>query len=295
MTPRAFFGVETNRGVWACDHIVLASGACARASVPGVAGDVPTSVAQLTPQSYKSRDQIEEGGVLVVGAHAVSRGLTSALKDLEVKTMLVDTDPYNVTRSVALGLPARRMSVLTEEATYDLDLRGIGIELRLVPDLPALDIDADPHRRHLVVGAVVAVNRQPALGPPFPQRRAERLEDKCLAQPAGNQFIDDGRPHHPRRDIGQRGIGGVVIGNILGVAGQTVKAETAGGIDVAEADFSPPFKYSTDSRPPEKRNGLGKKTKHRVFRGSCAIHCPDRSHPCPDAHGSLGSRRSRHR
>jgi hypothetical protein len=40
--------------------------------------------------------------------------------------MLVDTDPYNVTRSVALGLPARRLSVLTEEATHDLDLRGIG-------------------------------------------------------------------------------------------------------------------------------------------------------------------------
>ena len=40
--------------------------------------------------------------------------------------MLVDTDPYNVTRSVALGLPARRLSVLTEEATHELDLRGIG-------------------------------------------------------------------------------------------------------------------------------------------------------------------------
>jgi hypothetical protein len=65
-------------------------------------------------------------GVLIVGAHAVSRGLASALRDLEVTTMLVDTDPYNVTRSVALGLPARRISVLTEEAAHELDLRGIG-------------------------------------------------------------------------------------------------------------------------------------------------------------------------
>ena len=65
-------------------------------------------------------------GVLIVGAHAVSRGLASSLRDLEVTTMLVDTDPYNVTRSVALGLPARRSSVLTEEAAHELDLRGIG-------------------------------------------------------------------------------------------------------------------------------------------------------------------------
>jgi hypothetical protein len=65
-------------------------------------------------------------GVLIVGAHSVARGLAASLKELEVKTMLVDTDPYNVTRSVALGLPARRLSVLTEEAAHDLDLRGIG-------------------------------------------------------------------------------------------------------------------------------------------------------------------------
>ena len=65
-------------------------------------------------------------GVLIVGAHPTARGLAKQLTDLDVKAMLVDTDPYNVTRSVALGLPARRLSVLTEEATHELDLRGIG-------------------------------------------------------------------------------------------------------------------------------------------------------------------------
>ena len=65
-------------------------------------------------------------GVLIVGAHPTGRGLAKALTELDVKTLLVDTDPYNVTRAVALGLPARRLSVLTEEATHELDLRGIG-------------------------------------------------------------------------------------------------------------------------------------------------------------------------
>ena len=43
-----------------------------------------------------------------------------------MKTLLIDTDPYNVTRSIALGLSARRMSVLAEDAAESLDLRGIG-------------------------------------------------------------------------------------------------------------------------------------------------------------------------
>jgi NhaP-type Na+/H+ or K+/H+ antiporter len=73
-------------------------------------------------------------GVLIVGAHPTARGLSKALNDLDVKAMLVDTDPYNVTRSVALGLPARRLSVLTEEATHELDLRGIGRMLAMTPN-----------------------------------------------------------------------------------------------------------------------------------------------------------------
>jgi NhaP-type Na+/H+ or K+/H+ antiporter len=70
-------------------------------------------------------------GVLIVGAHSIGRGLAKALDDLGVRTVLVDTDPYNVTRSVALGLSARRLSVLTDEASHELDLRGIGRILAL--------------------------------------------------------------------------------------------------------------------------------------------------------------------
>jgi NhaP-type Na+/H+ or K+/H+ antiporter len=68
----------------------------------------------------------QANGVLIAGAHAVARGMARELDRRGIKTLLVDTDPYNVTRSVALGLTARRMSVLAEEAATDLDLRGIG-------------------------------------------------------------------------------------------------------------------------------------------------------------------------
>jgi NhaP-type Na+/H+ or K+/H+ antiporter len=65
-------------------------------------------------------------GLLIAGAHAVARGLATELESRDVKTLLVDTDPYNVTRAIALGLTARRISVLADDASHDLDLRGIG-------------------------------------------------------------------------------------------------------------------------------------------------------------------------
>ncbi len=68
----------------------------------------------------------QANGVLIAGSHAVARGLAVELSKCDIKTMMLDTDPYNVTRAIAAGLPARRMSVLAEEANHDLDLRGIG-------------------------------------------------------------------------------------------------------------------------------------------------------------------------
>jgi hypothetical protein len=65
-------------------------------------------------------------GVLIVGSHASARGLAVQLKQRSIKTTLIDTDPYNVTRAIALGLTARRMSALAEDAAESLDLRGIG-------------------------------------------------------------------------------------------------------------------------------------------------------------------------
>ena len=73
-------------------------------------------------------------GVLIVGAHSMARGFAKTLDGLGVKTLLVDTDPYSVTRSVAMGLTARRLSVLTEEASHELDLRGIGRLIALTPN-----------------------------------------------------------------------------------------------------------------------------------------------------------------
>ena len=60
--------MRTDRGDWRCRTVVLASGACNIARMPGFAARLPPSVATLTAQSYRNPGQLADGGVLVVGA-----------------------------------------------------------------------------------------------------------------------------------------------------------------------------------------------------------------------------------
>ncbi|HEY9477677.1 MAG TPA: NAD(P)/FAD-dependent oxidoreductase [Microbacteriaceae bacterium] len=64
------FAVETDQGSWSCRSVVIASGGCNIADIPAVAAGAPSSVAAVTPLSYRSPDQVGGGRVLVVGASA---------------------------------------------------------------------------------------------------------------------------------------------------------------------------------------------------------------------------------
>ena len=66
----AGFRIETPDDEWWADAVVLASGACNTAVVPAVAAGVPSSVASVTPMTYRGADQLPDGGVLVVGGSA---------------------------------------------------------------------------------------------------------------------------------------------------------------------------------------------------------------------------------
>jgi len=64
------YRVSTTRGEWQCRSVVMASGAFNKASVPALADQLPASIAMLTPTTYRNPGQLEQGGVLVVGAAA---------------------------------------------------------------------------------------------------------------------------------------------------------------------------------------------------------------------------------
>ena len=64
------YRVVTDRGVWQCRSVVLASGACNIASIPKIAASIPAAVHTLTSLHYRNPEQLPDGEVLVVGASA---------------------------------------------------------------------------------------------------------------------------------------------------------------------------------------------------------------------------------
>jgi putative flavoprotein involved in K+ transport len=62
--------IATDRGAWRCRTIVIATGACNVASVPSCAPGVPPAIHTLTPMQYRNPCQLDDGGVLIIGASA---------------------------------------------------------------------------------------------------------------------------------------------------------------------------------------------------------------------------------
>lgn len=74
------YEVATDHGDWRCATVVVASGAANVATVPAAANDVPASIASMTPMTYRSPDQLDERGVLVVGASATGVQLADEIR-----------------------------------------------------------------------------------------------------------------------------------------------------------------------------------------------------------------------
>jgi len=74
------YRVSTDRGDWYCRAIVIASGAFNQPSVPAVAAQLPGRVRQLTSATYRRPDDLDAGGVLVVGASATGLQLADEIQ-----------------------------------------------------------------------------------------------------------------------------------------------------------------------------------------------------------------------
>jgi len=149
--------VTTDRGDWRCRTVVLATGACNIPRIPAVAEAVPAAVAALDPMQYRNPDQLDEGGVLVVGAsatgtqiadevHRSGRPVTLAVgehvraprtyrgKDIEwwMDAAGVLDERYDEVDDIvrARKVPSFQLAGSPERATLDLNaLTGIGVRL----------------------------------------------------------------------------------------------------------------------------------------------------------------------
>ena len=68
--PERGYRVRTNQGDWGAPTVVVATGHCDLPFVPKTARDLAADIHQVVPSSYKSPEQLPDGGVLVVGASA---------------------------------------------------------------------------------------------------------------------------------------------------------------------------------------------------------------------------------
>jgi putative flavoprotein involved in K+ transport len=64
------FEIRANGDLLRARAVVLATGACIRPAIPGIADAIPPSITTLTPLAYRDPGRLPDGGVLVVGASA---------------------------------------------------------------------------------------------------------------------------------------------------------------------------------------------------------------------------------
>ena len=74
------YKVTTNQSEWICETVVIASGACNLPNIPAIAERLPASISMLSPLQYRDPDQLDPGGVLVVGASATGAQIAEEIQ-----------------------------------------------------------------------------------------------------------------------------------------------------------------------------------------------------------------------
>ena len=93
------YRVETDRGAWQCQAVVLASGPYNIPEVPAIASAVPDDIDQLTPLQYRNPVQLASGGVLVVGAAATGVQIAREIRQSGRRVILAVGEHVRLPRS----------------------------------------------------------------------------------------------------------------------------------------------------------------------------------------------------
>jgi len=74
------YRVVTDQGEWQCRALVIATGYCNVPLIPRLADAMPKSVESIDAMHYRNPDQLEPGGVLVVGGSASGLQLAEEIR-----------------------------------------------------------------------------------------------------------------------------------------------------------------------------------------------------------------------
>ena len=147
------YEIATSQGDWQCRTLVIATGACNILQVPAVAEAVPRMIATVTPISYRNPAQLEEGGVLVVGASVTGTQIADEIQRSGRPVTLAVGEHVRVPR-VYRGLDIKwwmdAAGVLDER--YD-EVDDIG----RARNVPSLQLAGSPERRTVDLNALTRI------------------------------------------------------------------------------------------------------------------------------------------
>ncbi|HEX9723971.1 MAG TPA: NAD(P)-binding domain-containing protein [Vicinamibacteria bacterium] len=147
------YEIVTSQGEWQCRTVVLATGACNIPLVPAVAESVPRTIATLTPISYRNPGELEEGGVLVVGASATGTQIAEEIQRSGRPVTLAVGEHVRVPR-LYRGLDIKWWM----DAAGVLDERYDEVDdLVRARNVPSLQLAGSPERRTVDLNALTRI------------------------------------------------------------------------------------------------------------------------------------------
>ncbi len=159
------YRVTTNDGEWRCRAVIVASGACNVPSVPKINELLPPGMRSITPHEYRNPGQLDEGGVMVVGASATGLQLADEILQTGRPVTIATGEHVRMPRSYRgrdILWWLDRVGISDER--YD-ELDDIGRARRLpspqlvgTPERITLDLNAMVDRGARLVGRLMGIN-----------------------------------------------------------------------------------------------------------------------------------------
>ena len=147
------YAVATESGNWEADSVVLATGACNLPVVPAVARLLPPDVTSLTPLQYRNPSQLEDAGVLVVGASASGIQIADEVRR-SGRTVTIAVGEHVRVPRVYRGRDIKWWM----DASGVLDQRYDEVDdLVRVRNVPSLQLAGYPDRRTIDLNALAAI------------------------------------------------------------------------------------------------------------------------------------------
>jgi putative flavoprotein involved in K+ transport len=165
------YRVVSNRGVWHAKAVVIASGACNIANKPRVSEAVPEGIASLTAHDFRNADQLERGGVLIVGASATGLQFADEIRKAGHEVTIATGEHVRLPRTyrgrdIQFWMHSTGLLNQSYEEIDDVSrARGLpSPQLVGSHDAPILDLNRLSDNGVKVVGRLMGINNAPARG-----------------------------------------------------------------------------------------------------------------------------------